>query len=99
MLGLVVVAREENVGEIDRAARDVDRLECVDKGLFEAFDVVVVGGANNRGKAAWASAKSSSVSSGVGMVLTARATRRERSGEHGDRSVVSAAVEVCRKLN
>ena len=50
VLGLVVVVGEENVGEIDRAARDVNRLECVDKGLVEAFDVVVVGRANNGGE-------------------------------------------------
>ena len=47
-------------------------------------------------KVAWASTKSFFASSGVVMVLTTRAARRERSGEHGDRAVVSAAEEVCR---
>ena len=42
VLGFVIIAREENIGEIDRSAQDVDRLECVDKGLVEAFDFVVV---------------------------------------------------------
>ena len=50
VLGCVVVVGEENVGEIHRAAWDVDQLECVDEGLVEAFDVVVVGRANNGGK-------------------------------------------------
>ena len=45
-------------------------------------------------KAAWASAKRSFASSGVLMALTARATRRESSGERGDRAVVSVAKEV-----
>ena len=44
------VVQEENVREIDRAARDVDQLECVDKGLVEAFDVFVVGRADNGGE-------------------------------------------------
>ena len=45
----MIVVREENVGEIDRAARDVDQLECVDERLVEAFDVVVVWRANDGG--------------------------------------------------
>ena len=50
MLGLVVVFREEDIGEVDLAAWDVDRLEGVDKGLLEALDVVIVGRADDGGK-------------------------------------------------
>ena len=50
VLGLVIVFGEENVGEIDCAAWDIDRLGCVDEGLVEAFEVVVVGRANNGGE-------------------------------------------------
>ena len=50
VLGLVVVVQEENVGAINLSARDVNQLECVDVGLGEAFDVVVVGRTDNRGE-------------------------------------------------
>ena len=50
VLGLVVVVGEENVGEIDRAARDFIWLECVEEVLIEAFDIVVVGRADNGGE-------------------------------------------------
>ena len=84
VFSLVIVVREEHFGKIDRAAWDVNRLECVDERLVEAFDVVIVRRSDNGGEGAWASAKRSFAYLGVVMVLTARAMRRERSGERRD---------------
>ena len=50
VLVFVIVVGEEDVGEVDLAARDVDRLESIDKGFVEPLDVVVVGRANDGGK-------------------------------------------------
>ena len=50
MLGPVVIVREDNDGEIDRAAQDVDQLECIYEGFVEAFDIVILGCAENGGK-------------------------------------------------
>ena len=47
VIGLVVVVGEEDIGEVDLAAWDVDQLEGVDEGLVEELDVVVFGRANN----------------------------------------------------
>ena len=47
---LLIVVREDNVGDINRATRDINRLECVDERLVEAFDVVVVLRADDGGK-------------------------------------------------
>ena len=50
MLVLVVVAVEEDIGEVDLAAWNVNRLEGVDKVLVEALDVVFVGPADDGGE-------------------------------------------------
>ena len=39
----MIAVGEEDAGEVDFAAWDVDQLEGVDKGLVEALDIVVVG--------------------------------------------------------
>ena len=46
----MIAVGEEDVGEVNFPARDVDRLESVDGGLVEAIDVVVVGCADDGGK-------------------------------------------------
>ena len=43
----MVVFREEDIGEVDLTAWEVDRLEGAEKGLVEALDVVIVGRSNN----------------------------------------------------
>ena len=100
---LVIAVREANVGEIDHAAWDVDRLECIDKRLVEAFDVVVVQSADDGGEGRLGLREEffrilggSHGSDREGNVPTARATVRERSDERGDRAVVSAIEEVWR---
>ena len=50
MLGLVVVAGDEDIVEVDLANWDVDQLEGVDKGLVEALDFVIVGRTNDGGE-------------------------------------------------
>ena len=50
MLRLVVLVREEDVRKVDRAARDIDRLQGVDERLVEALDIVVVRSADNGGE-------------------------------------------------
>ena len=42
VIGLVVVVGEEDIGEADLAAWDIDRLEDVDEGLIEVLEVVGV---------------------------------------------------------
>ena len=85
---------------------DVNQLECIDEGLVEAFDVVFVGRAVKGGEGRLGLREEifcvlggSHGSDGKGDVLKVRATGRERSGERGDLSVVSAVEEVWRYLN
>ena len=106
MFSLVIVVQEENVGEIDRAARDVDRMECVDKRLVDVFDVIVLwrvddGGERRMGlrEETFCFLWGSHVSDSKGVALTERATMRERSGDRGYQAVVSAAEELWRYLN
>ena len=46
----MVVVREEDIGEVDLAAWDINRLEGVDEGLVEALDVVVFGRVSDGGE-------------------------------------------------
>ena len=46
----MIVVGEEDVGEANLAAQDVNKLESVDEGLVELLDVVVVGRADDRGE-------------------------------------------------
>ena len=46
----MVVVGEEDIGDVDLAAWDVDRLKGVDEGLVEALDIVVVGRADDGGE-------------------------------------------------
>ena len=91
---------------MDRAARDVDRLEYIDELLVEAFDIVIVQRADNGGEGPLGLCEGIFCvlggihgSDGKGVALKARVTRRERSGERGDRAVVNAAKAVGRYLN
>ena len=81
-------------------------MECVDKRLVEALDVLVVWRADDGGEGRLGLRKEiscvlggSNGSDGKGGVPTARATGRECSSERGDRAVVSAVEEVWRYLN
>ena len=92
----MVLVREEDVGQVDRASGDVDRLQGVDERLVEALDVVVIWLADDGGEGRLGLRKEILGILGgghgfdcEGSVLTAGATGRERSGEHGDRAVVS----------
>ena len=49
VLVFVILVREEDVGEVDLAARDVDRLTSVDEGFVEPLGFVVVGRADDGG--------------------------------------------------
>ena len=46
----VIVVGEEDFGEANLSAKDVNQLESVDKGFVDPLDVVVVGRANDGGK-------------------------------------------------
>ena len=103
MLLLVFLVREEDFIQVDRAARDVDRLQSVDERLVEALDVVVVWRTDNRGKGRLGLREEIfSVLGGghgfdrEGSVPTAGETGRERSGERGYQAVVSVVEGVCR---
>ena len=81
-------------------------MECVDERLVEALDVVIVRRANNGGegrlglcKEIFCALGGSHGSDWERDVPTVTATGRERSGERGDRSVVSVVEEVWRYLN
>ena len=50
VLRLVFLFREEDFGQVDRAAGDVNRLQGVDERLVEALDVVVVWRSDNGGE-------------------------------------------------
>ena len=50
VLVFVIVVREEDVREVDLAARDINQLESVDEGFIMFLEVVVVGRANDGGK-------------------------------------------------
>ena len=50
VLVFVIVVGEEDIGEVNLAAWDVNRLEDVDEGLIEAINVVVVGSADDGGE-------------------------------------------------
>ena len=50
MLCLVFLVREEDFGKVDRAARDVNRLQGVDLRIVEALDVVIVWRADDGGE-------------------------------------------------
>ena len=50
MIGFVLVVGEEDIGEVEFSAWDVNRLEGVDEGLVEALDVVAIGRAENAGE-------------------------------------------------
>ena len=80
-------------------------MECVDKRLIEALDVVVWradnGGEGRLGlrEEIFCVPRSSHSSDGKGDFPTRRETGRERSGERRDQAVVSAVMEVQRYLN
>ena len=50
MLRLVFLVCEEDVGQVDRAAEDIDRLQGIDKRLVEALDAVVIRSADDGGE-------------------------------------------------
>ena len=50
MLVFVIVFGEEDVKEVDLAARDVDRLDSVDEGFVEPLDVIIVRRADDGGE-------------------------------------------------
>ena len=102
----MVLVRKEDAGQINRAAWDVNQLYCVDERLIEALYVVVVrrsddGGEGRLGlcEAIFSVLGGGHGSDREGDVPTAGATRREHSGECGNRAVVSVVEEVWRYLN
>ena len=72
VLGLVVVVVEEDIGEVELAAWDVDRLEGVDKGFAEALDLVVVGRTDDGGEGRLGLREEIFCALGGVMVLTTR---------------------------
>ena len=88
----MVGVREQEVGEVDITAGDVDRMKGVDESLDEPLGIIVVQRANDGVKAACASVKSSLETLGVvifcsGVVLGAGAT-----GAAGGSAVESAGT-------
>ena len=105
MLRLVVLVREEDVRQDDRAAGDIDRFQGVDERPVEALDVVVVRRSDDGGEGRLGLRKEifgvlggGHVFDCEGIVPTAGTTGRERSGERGDQEGVSV-VEGVRRYN
>ena len=107
MIFFVVSVREQDAGEVDGAAGDVDLLEGVDERLGEPLDIVVVRRANDGGEGHLR--LSEEVLGDLGSCHCPRWCRpggrrdgssgRERSGERGDCAVVSVVKGVWKFNN
>ena len=94
MLRLVFLVCEEYVGQVDRAAGDVNRLQGIDERLVEAIDVVVVWRADDgvEGRLSLREEIFGVLGSGHDWVLTVRVSFRWRE-RRGGSAVVSAGTK------
>ena len=107
MFCFVVGVREQNAGEVNGAAGDVDRLEGVDKRLGEPLDIVVVRRADDGGEGGLR--LNEEVLGDLGSCHSPwwccpgggryGSGRRERSGELRERVVVSVFEGVLKVNN
>ena len=106
MFCFVIGVRQQEVGEVDGAAGDVDRLKGVDECLGETLDIVVVWRADDESEGGLRLREE--VLGDLGSCHLLRWCRprggingrngRERNGESGDRAVVSVVAGVW-KIN
>ena len=90
VLRIVFLVGEEDVGQVDRDAGDIDRLQGVDERLVEALEVVVVWRADDRGEGCLSLREEilGDLGSGHDWVSTVRGSFRWRERQGGSAVVI-----------